>query len=87
MATPFALLVEPPTAPADRTPPFSYDRLLQLNVTAAGKAVVDVSDIQATTMTHNDKGYKKDDDFANAPRMLFGPTMTHNSGGHKKDDD
>ncbi|WP_086559871.1 hypothetical protein [Streptomyces africanus] len=86
-STPFALLTEVPTPPADRTPPFSYDRLRQLNVITSGEAVVDVADVQATTMTHNSKGFKKDDDFAHAPHALFGPTMTHNSTGLKKDDD
>lgn len=84
---PFALLVKDPEHPADRTPPFSYDSLRQLNVTTAGDAVIDVADIQATTMTHNYKGFKKDDDFENVPHLLAGPTMTHNSNGLKKDDD
>ncbi|MFC4501775.1 MULTISPECIES: hypothetical protein [Streptomyces] len=84
---PFALLVESPTPPVDRTPAFTYDRFRQLNVAASGAAVVDIADVRAETMTHNSKGFKKDDDFANAPRMLFGPTYTHNSSGHKKDDD
>ena len=86
-ATPFALLAEVPAPPADRTPPHRYDRLRQLNVTAAGEAVVDVADVQSMTMTHNSKGFKKDDDFTHAPHALFGPTMTHNSKEHKKDDD
>ncbi|WP_030248111.1 hypothetical protein [Streptomyces sp. NRRL S-455] len=85
--TPFALLVEVPTPPVDRTPEFTFDRLRQLNVTSDGDAVVDVADVQATTMTHNHKGFKKDDDFAHVPHALFGPTMTHNSKEHKKDDD
>jgi hypothetical protein len=86
-SAPFALLAEVPAPPADRMPPFSYDRLRQLNVTTGGEAVVDVADVQAMTMTHNHKGFKKDDDFAHAPHALFGPTMTHNSKEHKKDDD
>ena len=86
--TPFALLAETPPPPAeDRTPPFAYDRLRQLNLTAGGEAVVDVADVQAMTMTHNSKGFKKDDDFACVPHALFGPTMTHNAKEHKKDDD
>lgn len=82
----FALLAETPEPPADRTPEFTYDRSRQLNVTTAGDAVVDVADIQATTHTHNNKGFKKDDDFS-APHMLFGPSYTHNAEGRKKDDD
>lgn len=85
--TAFALLTESPKAPADRTPPHAYDRRRQLNVTSSGVAVVDVADVRAETMTHNHKGFKKDDDFESVPRMLFGPTFTHNSSGHKKDDD
>ncbi len=85
---PFALLVESPTPPVDRTPPFTYDRLRQLNVTSSGNAVVDVADVANPTMTHNSSGHKKDDDWGTPlSPMLFGPTMTHNSGGHKKDDD
>lgn len=90
MSAPLALLVDTPAPPADRTPEFTFDRLLQVNVTPAGEAVVDTHDVQATTHTHNSKGFKKDDDFAvpetPAP-VWFGPTMTHNSTGLKKDDD
>lgn len=86
-ATPFALLTEDPAPPVDRTPPHTFDRLRQLNVTSTGDAVVDVADVQALTMTHNHKGFKKDDDFANAPHALFGPSYTHNAEGRKKDDD
>ncbi|MGP3737892.1 hypothetical protein ACTWJ9_33455 (plasmid) [Streptomyces sp. GDS52] len=85
--TPFALLTEDPTPPADRTPPHTYDRFRQLNLTPAGDAVVDVADVQAETMTHNHKGFKRDDDFEYAPHALFGPSYTHNSEGRKKDDD
>jgi hypothetical protein len=87
MATPFALLVEAPAAPADRTPSFTYDRQHQVNVTSSGKPVIDITTPYAETFTHNSSGWKKDDDFASAPSMLFGPTMTHNSSGLKKDDD
>jgi hypothetical protein len=86
-STPFALLAEVPAPPADRTPEFTFDPFRQLNVTTAGDAVIDVADVQSMTMTHNSKGFKKDDDFAHAPHALLGPTMTHNSSGHKKDDD
>jgi hypothetical protein len=85
--TPFALLVADPEPPTDRTPAHTYDRLRQLNITPAGDAVVDVADVWATTMTHNNKGFKRDDDFADATPALVGPTMTHNSTGLKKDDD
>lgn len=85
MTAPLALLVDTPAPTADRTPAFTYDRSRQVNVTAAGDVVVDVHDAQATTHTHNSKGFKKDDDFVCA--TWFGPTMTHNSTGLKKDDD
>jgi hypothetical protein len=85
-ATPFALLVEIPAPPVNRTPAYTYDKSRQLNVTAAGDAVIDVSSVAAPSHTHNHKGWKKDDDWA-SPDGLFGPTFTHNASGHKKDDD
>ncbi|MEU3618836.1 hypothetical protein ABZ725_41915 [Streptomyces sp. NPDC006872] len=78
---PFALLVESPTPPVDRTPTFTYDRSRQLNVTLRGDAVVDVAE------EHDAQAVKKDGGFTNALGMLFGPSYTHNAQGHKKDDD
>lgn len=86
MTTPFALLADTPAPPVDRTPAYTYDPSRQLNITKGGDAVVDVAIATATTMTHNHKGFKKDDDFS-AQHMLFGPSYTHNSEGRKKDDD
>ncbi|MFD4608242.1 putative ATP-grasp-modified RiPP [Streptomyces sp. NPDC058440] len=64
MAAPFALLVESPRPPADRTPAFSYDRARQLNVTPTGEAVVEAAPAAmfGPTYTHNSSGHKKDDD-------------------------
>ncbi|MGW7387093.1 hypothetical protein [Streptomyces sp. NPDC054794] len=83
---PFALLVESPAGPVDRTPLYSYDRRRQLNVTSAGQAVVDTAKVANPTWTVNSSGTKKNGVFR-IPNMLFGPSMTVNSSGAKKDDD